>query len=952
MQRRIRYATVNTLANTQNGLVLINATGGVTIGALTGTAGTVHPTTTAATFTLTLDGSTLNAANTYGGVLANNGSGILALTMNPSLNTTLTAPQLLAATQVLSGANTYTGATTVNSGTLTVTGTLASTAATTINAATPQTATLQIGNAGTTGSIASGSAVTLSGTGTDNLVFNLTNSPTFTNAIASSGSHANISTAGATSVTLSGVISGSGSTFVSGLVTISGTTNTAFNGTLTVSSGTLKILPGGVGTLGTMAVNDGATLSLSNLSLNAGSLNPAGLTVGSTNGGAILSFALNGGNPTLSNVPILLGALTDIGATPTTINVSNSSAQTVGEFPLIKYTGTYTGPAISTAFVLGSLPTARTAAVLDFSTAGLIQLNVTGNDSIIWTGVSSTNWDVGSAVGTGGTFNWKTKSTSSTTNFIQGDSVIFDDSSLSTAVTPGVVTLTQTVKPSSVTFNNSTALAYTLSGTGFAIADNGSTPTLVVVEGTGTVTMRLANTYSGGTTISSGQLNINIASALGTGALTITGGEISNTSGGAITMSGNIPQNWNGSFTFGGNYALNMGAGAITLGSNTVLTTGVGANIAALTVGGAISGTHNLAVAGTGVLTLNGASTGLSGSVTLNSALLNIGNASASARECSRSLADRSTIPRAAQITLANAGMTWNGNFTFVGANTISLASTATVSLAGNSIITINGTAYTAAGTPPAGAIIVGPNSATALTGMISGTSASLSVTGTGTLMLLNGTGTYTGGTTIGSNTGTITVVLGNTSLATTGVNALNALALGTGTITLNAGGVLWVQPENVSPYKDATNPYSYANNFIFNGGKFIGQDGVHHLATGAGATITIQSGGGTIEATWNGKDVYLDGIMSGSGPLLLTHGPTAGDSLTTIHVTNSSNTYSGTVSVSGAGNGVALSVDSATAAPVCNCQHEPRHGGNRPNQRGRRGDACGAGWYGRHSGT
>ena len=183
-----------------------------------------------------------------------------------------------------------------------------------------------------------------------------------------------------------------------------------------------------------------------------------------------------------------------------------------------------------------------------------------------------------------------------------------------------------------------------------------------------------------------------------------------------------------------------------------------------------------------------------------------------------------------AAITIPNA-MNWNGNFTFVGSNSITVSSTQIVTLTGNTVLTINGAVYTAEGNPPAGAIILGQNSTSPLVGMITGspTTNSLSITGTGTLMLQNGTGTYTGGTTIGSTTGTITVVLGNYSDT---LDVLNVNALGSGTITLNAGGVLWAQPANVAPYKN--NTYNFTDNMVFNGGTFNGQDGLQHLGTGA----------------------------------------------------------------------------------------------------------------------
>src|SRR5262249_34966203 len=65
--------------------------------------------------------------------------------------------------------------------------------------------------------------------------------------------------------------------------------------------------------------------------------------------------------------------------------------------------------------------------------------------------------------------------------------------------------------------------------------------------GNGTLTLAAANTFSGGVTLSAGQLNINTAAALGatSGTFTINGGSINNTSAGTVTM-GSYPQTWAG----------------------------------------------------------------------------------------------------------------------------------------------------------------------------------------------------------------------------------------------------------------------------------------------------------------------------------------------------------------------------------------------------------------------
>ena len=167
---------------------------------------------------------------------------------------------------------------------------------------------------------------------------------------------------------------------------------------------------------------------------------------------------------------------------------------------------------------------------------------------------------------------------------------------------------------------------YRLGGGGgtltFASALTGSNS--LAVTGPGTVVLTSTNnTYSGGTTLSCGQLNINATAALGSGALTISGGTIGNTRG-TIVLSTNNTQNWNGDFTFAGPAALNLGTGTVTMGISPTVT--ITSNN--LTVGGAISdsgGGYSLTKAGTGTLTLTGSDT-YTGGTTISSGTLQLGN--------------------------------------------------------------------------------------------------------------------------------------------------------------------------------------------------------------------------------------------------------------------------------------------------------------------------------------
>ena len=105
-------------------------------------------------------------------------------------------------------------------------------------------------------------------------------------------------------------------------------------------------------------------------------------------------------------------------------------------------------------------------------------------------------------------------------------------------------------------------------------------------------TLSGANTFTGGTTLLDGTLNINNAQALGnaSGTFTITGGTIDNTTGSAITTA-NYPQVWNGNFSFAGTRNLNLGSGTITI--NNHITATIQANT--LTTTGTVNGaTHDL----------------------------------------------------------------------------------------------------------------------------------------------------------------------------------------------------------------------------------------------------------------------------------------------------------------------------------------------------------------------
>ncbi len=150
----------------------------------------------------------------------------------------------------------------------------------------------------------------------------------------------------------------------------------------------------------------------------------------------------------------------------------------------------------------------------------------------------------------------------------------------------------------------------------------GSRVTALVKSGAGTQTLTGNNTYSGSTTLNAGTLALGNPAALGTGTLTISGGNLDSVVAN-LTIANNSAQNWNSDFTFVGSQSLNLGSGAVTLNATRQVT--VSANT--LTVGGITdSGAgYGLTKTGNGTLKLNGANS-YTGTTAVNGGVLLVAN--------------------------------------------------------------------------------------------------------------------------------------------------------------------------------------------------------------------------------------------------------------------------------------------------------------------------------------
>ncbi|HWD94443.1 MAG TPA: sulfatase-like hydrolase/transferase [Verrucomicrobiae bacterium] len=145
----------------------------------------------------------------------------------------------------------------------------------------------------------------------------------------------------------------------------------------------------------------------------------------------------------------------------------------------------------------------------DVAVAALGEYGPPANTGLIWRAQVDNNWDTT-------TPNWVDATSGNGTVFTDGQAVKFDD----TASNASVIVSTS-VSPASVSLENN-SLSYNFSG-------NGALAGAAVVSklGTGTATLALANSYTGGTALNAGRLRVGTDQALGSGLLTLSSGTLS-----------------------------------------------------------------------------------------------------------------------------------------------------------------------------------------------------------------------------------------------------------------------------------------------------------------------------------------------------------------------------------------------------------------------------------------
>ncbi|WP_407051591.1 autotransporter-associated beta strand repeat-containing protein [Methyloraptor flagellatus] len=609
--------------------------------------------------------------------------------------------------------------------------------------ATISAGTLQVGNGGTSGVLLGDVSNNAS------LVFDRSDAVTFLYAIDGSGS---LTQAGTGTLTLSGSSSYTGGTTVSsGSLVVSG----SIAGAVSVASG--ATLGGGGSIAGIVTLSSGATLA-PGVAGTPGTLSVGGLSVAS---GATLAFNLAQPNGPTSNLNDRIAVTGNVTLSGGLLTVNDGASFQAGSYRLIDYSGTLTltGAGLS----VSGTPASLTSSVIQTAVAGQVNLValVDGVSTQWWNGAGT----AGSGTISGGAGTWSAAATNWTNvngtiaqAWIDGGLGIFNGIA-------GNVAVSGTVNASGLQF---AITGYTLGGTGtltlvsqagggapYVQVDSGTATITTVIAGTvgltktgtGTLVLGGTNTYTGGTTLSAGTLQVASDANLGdtSGSLTLAGGTL------ATTVS----------FTSGRAVAL-TGAGAVAPATATTLT-----------LGGVISGTGALTKSGAGTLVLSGSNT-YTGGTTVSAGTLqvasdgNLGDASGGLTLAGGTLATTASFTSNRAVTLAGGALapaaattltigtaiSGSGGLTHAGAGTLVLGGANTYT--GTTTVTAGTLRATNAGAIPGavangGTVIFDTSADITMGGAITGTGA-LVQQGTGKLTLA-GANSASGGTTVSAGT-------------------------------------------------------------------------------------------------------------------------------------------------------------------------------------------------------
>ncbi len=671
--------------------------------------------------------------------------------------------------------------------------------------------------------------------------------------------------------------------------------NAGGDGTATVSSGTWansETLMVGYDGTGTLNVTGGyvSNTAFGYLGYNAGSIGAATVSSGTwaNSGGLIVGF--RGGTGTLTvnggSVTNSFGYLGYEAGSVGTATVSssgtwaNSGSLTVGNSGTgtLNVTGGYVS---NTSGILGSAAGSNGTATVSSGTWAN-----NGGDLVVGQSGTGTLTMTGGLVSVAGTFS---RGNYGFINLNSGGTL-----QIGVGGATGVLGVSTLTNNGTLIFNRSDASTYSgmINGTG-----------VFTKQGTGTLTLSGSNSYTGGTTISDGQITLGNVNGLGAaGPIAITSGTL-NLNGRSVTL-GALAGSSGGTITTGtaGSVTLTSTAttdstfaGAITNGSGTIAFTKQGSGT--LTLSGNNSYTGGTTI-NDGVLALGSLNAvGTSGTISFGGGTLqySASNTTDYSSRFSTSASQAYEIDTNGQnVTLASPLTSSGGTLTKFGTGTLTLSGNNSYT-GGTTIndgvlqIGAGGTTGSIAGSVVNNASLVFNRSdASTYSGVITGTGI-LTKSGTNTLTL-SGNNSYTGGTTI--NDGVLQVGAGGTTGAIAG-NVVNNASLifnrsdattysgvisGTGTIQ-NAG----------MGTTTLTGQTSYTVPLVATAGRLIvgsaasvnGFSTTGNLTAASGVTIELKSRGlayvNGLSSLTSGTILAANGISLGAGANVVGAGVVSG---------------------------------------------------------------------------
>jgi fibronectin-binding autotransporter adhesin len=757
-----------------------------------------------------------------------------------------------AGTMNLAGLNTYAGTTTVSAGTLSITGSINSSATIAVNggllstsgadklantaAVTVGGGTLTLGGNDTVTSLTLtsgtiGGSATLTATGSYALQGGTVNGNLGAGTINSSGTVALNGTAGALAVNVT-----------AGMLTLGSSDRLADGATVTVSGGTLRQAGPSTDTVATFNMSSGlfdgsGTLTATNSyelsggtvfgNLGTGTINSSGTvtlngstaaTVVNVTAGTLTYGSSNrladGATVTVSGTGILnVGTFTD------TVSIFNMSAGSLNGTGTLT-AGTY---GLSGGTVTGNLGGGT------LNSSGNVALNGTAGATTV--NISAGTLTLGSA---------NRLADTAAVNLTGGTLAIgaFDDTVGAVTLTSGSITGSGGVLTGSSYDVRSGSVSAILGGSGRALTKTTA----------GTVALSGANTYTGATTISAGTLTLSGSGALSdSSAVDVNGAtgifDISGISAGGETI-GSLAGVASSSVVLGGK---NLTAGGD--GTSTIFT-------------GVLSGTGgSLTKAGTGTLTLNGAST-YTGLTTVSAGILNLQNATGLGTTAgATTVSNGATLQLQGGITVGAEALSLNGGaasgqsgalVNVSGTNTyggaVTVAASSSISAASGSVLNLTG------GVDKSGTVLTfnGGGTINVSTLGITGASANSDLVVNGVTVNMGVANTYNGPTFI-RNSGTLNANVTNALPTANGRTAVTFDGTGTSVLTLGAA------------------------------------QSVASLTSAGAATLTLNSSTLTVGAA-SGSTSFA-GLITGTGGLIK-------DGNSTQILANSASTFSGNVAV------------------------------------------------------